>query len=418
MPSYNYVARDQRGKIVKGNIEAPSLTNARTTLRQQGFFVTSIKEFKSKSATTIKKTTITIDDGKKVYTHLSFFEKVSLNELVIFSRQFATLIKAGLSITQTLSTLREQSESKKLKEIITKVIFDIESGETLSDAFEKYPKTFSHFFISLIRAGESAGILDEVLEEIADYYEKEQDIRQKVKAAFTYPTIVLTMAFLVILIMLKFVVPVFDKVYSQLDVPLPAPTQFLIYLSHIISRLWYIIIIVVVGLVLFYIWFRDTPTGRPIIDRIRLQIPLFSILTLKTSLYRFSNTFGLLLQSGLSILTAMEVVQELAINVVISEAIKKIAAGISEGENISTQMKSFSIFPPMLIQMVAVGEETGKLDNMLISAGKFYEREIEYLVKRLTTLIEPILTVILGVIVGFIAVSLYLPIFNLVSAVK
>lgn len=416
MPVFVYKGRDTASKTVSGSVEAANPAQARTLLREKGYFVTALKEQSSKGTGGAARAAAPSGRETAFSANFTLFKKkVKLDDLVIFSRQFATLVRAGLSLTSILSTVREQTTNEYLQEVLQRVQRDIEGGETLSDAFAKHPSVFSKLFISLVRAGELGGVLDQVMEEIANYYERDHDLRQKIKSAFTYPTVVLVLAFFVVVFLLSYVVPVFAQVYSQLRAELPLPTRMLVSVSKTVQKWWWLIIGMFFGSIAFYRYYKETPKGRPVVDRIKLQMPLFANLNLKSSLARFSRTFALLLGSGVTIIQAIEMVSEVAINSVISSRISSMRVPIQEGETLSTQFRKSAVFPPMLVQMVSVGEETGNLENMLMIAADFYDREVDYIVRRLTMLIEPLLTVFLGVVVGFIAISLYLPIFNLIS---
>lgn len=410
MANFLYSARDSLGKIAKAEIAAESMEQARSLLKRQGYFVTSIKEAKGRTKEKQE------EERKKVA--ITFFQKVGLDELVVFSRQFATLVRAGLTLTNTLSTLHDQTNNPLFKKIIDGVIRDVEAGETLSDSFAKYPRVFSSLFVSLVRAGEAGGTLDTVLEEIADYYDKEQDLIQKIRSAFTYPIIVIVIAFGVVLFLLAVVVPVFEQVYKQLNVSLPLPTIILLSISKVIKKFWYLIVLGGIGGFVFYQRFKDTKTGKPMVDNIKLRLPIFGNLNLKTSLSRFARTFGLLVRAGIPIIRCLEIAGGLSVNYYVSQAVSSMIGGVRDGESITDQIKLQKIFPPLLVQMSAVGESTGRIEDMFQETSKFYDREIDHIVKRLTTMIEPILTVGLGVIVGFIAVALYFPMFDLVRAIK
>lgn len=418
MPVFAYKGRDTGSKTVSGSVEAANPAHARSLLREKGYFVTALKEQAGKGVAAAAGTAaVSKGSGSGLSYKFSFFKKkVKLDDLVIFSRQFATLVRAGLSITTILSTVREQTASEYLQEVLQRVQRDVEAGETLSDAFSKHPAAFSSLFVSLVRAGELGGVLDQVMEEIANYYERDHDLRQKIKSAFTYPAVVLILAFLVVVFLLSYVVPVFAQVYSQLRTQLPLPTRILVAISKIAQKWWWLIIGSFFGSIMFYNYYKESPKGRPVVDRIKLQMPLFANLNLKSSLARFSRTFALLLGAGVTMIQAIEMVSEVAINSVVSSRISNMSGPIQEGESLSAQFRKSALFPPMLVQMVTVGEETGNLESMLLTAANFYDREVDYIVRRLTTLIEPLLTVLLGFIVGFIAISLYLPIFNLINA--
>lgn len=417
MAVFLYKARDTGSKVVSGTIEANNAAQARALLRERGYFVTTIRQQGSAAAQPAARNAVAVssDTASLASRKFSFRRKVKLDDLVIFSRQFATLVRAGISLTTILYTVREQTTNEFFQEVLIKVQRDIETGDTLSDAFSKHPQVFSSLFVSLVRAGELGGVLDEIMEEIANYYEREHDIIQKIRSAFMYPAVVMVLAFVVVVILLWKVVPVFAKVYEQLRAPLPLPTRMLIEMSHVVEKWWWLIIGLFFGSISFYRYYKETPRGRPIIDRIKLQVPIFANLNLKSSLARFTRTFALLLRSGVTIIQAIDMVSQITLNTVITSRIANMIKPVQEGESLFNQFKKSSIFPPMLVQMIAVGEETGNLENMLISASNFYDREVDYIVRRLTILLEPLLTVLIGIVVGFIAISLYLPIFSLIE---
>lgn len=413
MAIFSYTARDLSGKIVKAEIIAQDKNSARVLLKQQGYFVTSLKEISRSSGETA--TDKAIKRERKIFP---FLQRVKLDELVIFSRQFATLVRAGLTLTNVLSTLRDQTSNPFFREVIESVITDVEKGETLSDSFAKHPKVFSNLFVSLVRAGEAGGTLDAVLEEIADYYDKEQDLMQKIRSAIAYPIIVCVIATGVVSFLIMVVVPVFEQVYRQMGISLPIPTQMLISISKVAKKYWYVFLFGIVGSLVFYRRFKETKTGKPIVDNVKLRLPIFGNLNLKTSLSRFSRTFGLLVRAGVPIIKCFEIVGGLSLNYYVAKAILPIIDGIKEGESITDMLKLQKIFPPLLVQMSAIGESTGKIEDMFLETARFYDREIDHIVKRLTTIIEPALTIVLGVIVGFIAVALYFPMFDLVRGIR
>lgn len=401
---YEYTARDRRSRVVRGELEAENEQQLRNLLRERGIYVTKVKPRTAQA---------------RVQPATALFSpKVKLDDLVVFSRQFATLTRAGLNLTAVMDTLRNQTTNVKMQQVLTQIQQDVQSGESLGNAFARHEKIFTPIFVSLVAAGEAGGVLDEILDEVAIYFEKEQDLRQRIRSAFAYPTVVMVVATLIVIFLLWKVVPVFEKVYSQLNVPLPLPTIILVQLGKFMQQWVWLVFLSLAGLFLFYQWFKNSKTGKPVVDRLKLQMPLFANLNLKTSLTRFTRTFALLVRAGVPILQALQTVSSIRINFVIMKAISEMQDGIREGESVAAELRKRPIFPPLLVQMAAVGEETGNMEEAFFAVADYYEREVDYLVRRLTSVLEPALTVILGVIVGFIALALYLPIFNVVQAIR
>lgn len=413
MPKFAYVARDRRSRVVKGEIDALDLREARLLLREQGLFATKIEGQTTQTAASRSRAA---QEQRTYWNPLR--RKVKLDDLVVFCRQFATLVRSGLNLTAVMSTLEEQSENPALRRILRDVHQWVQGGESLGEAFGRYAKSFTPLFVSLVKAGETGGVLDELLEEMAVYFEKEQELRQRIRSAFTYPSVVMTIAIGVVIFLLAYVVPVFDNVYQKLGAPLPLPTIILIRIGNVMQRGWPVVLAALAGSFVFYQYAKDSSWGRPILDRVKLQVPVISNLVLKSSLARFSRTFALLVRSGVAIVPALEVVQKVDLNTLVAESVKEMQDGIREGESIRAEMKRQAIFPPLIVQMTAVGEETGNLEESLFSVAGYYDREVDFIVRRLTTLLEPMLTLFLGVIVGFIAIALYLPIFSVVQMVR
>jgi type IV pilus assembly protein PilC len=402
--TYAYRVRDTDGRIIGGTLEADSQGAVASRLRQMGYAPISIEESKP---------------GLKREITLPGLNRIKLKDLAVFSRQFATMINSGLSLLRALTILAEQTESKALAEIIGQVRNEVEQGTALSTSLAKHPKTFNRLYVAMIKAGEVGGFLDKVLLELADSIEKEVELRGKVRSAMTYPIAVFAMVIMIVAAMLVFVVPQFETLYSQLGGQLPFLTRILLGASRFVAG-WgggVVVIAVVVGVIAFR-RFHATPAGRFAVDRAKLRAPVFGPLVQKTVLSRFSRTLSTLLGSGVPILQSLEIVSETVNNDVVSRAVKDVQDSVREGESLAVLLAKHSVFPPMVVQMLAVGEETGAIDVMLDKVGDFYDAEVSAAVDSLTSLIEPILIAVMGSVVGGMVVALYLPMFNIINLVK
>jgi type IV pilus assembly protein PilC len=402
--TYAYRVRDTDGRIIGGTLEADSQGAVASRLRQMGYAPISIEESKP---------------GLKREITLPGLNRIKLKDLAVFSRQFATMINSGLSLLRALTILAEQTESKALAEIIGQVRNEVEQGTALSTSLAKHPKTFNRLYVAMIKAGEVGGFLDKVLLELADSIEKEVELRGKVRSAMTYPIAVFAMVIMIVAAMLVFVVPQFETLYSQLGGQLPFLTRILLGASRFVAG-WgggVVVIAVVVGVIAFR-RFHATPAGRFAVDRAKLRAPVFGPLVRKTVLSRFSRTLSTLLGSGVPILQSLEIVSETVNNDVVSRAVKDVQDSVREGESLAVPLAKHSVFPPMVVQMLAVGEETGAIDVMLDKVGDFYDAEVSAAVDSLTSLIEPILIAVMGSVVGGMVVALYLPMFNIINLVK
>ncbi|MEO1062607.1 MAG: type II secretion system F family protein [Actinomycetota bacterium] len=402
--TYSYKVRDKAGKTVEGSLDADSEELVRAKLREMGMTPVEIK----KAGT-----------GLSMEINIpGLSDRVKLKEIAVFSRQFATMINSGLSLLRALNILASQTENKALKEIIKSIARDVEQGVSLSDAMVKHPKAFNDLYIAMIRAGEVGGVLDSVLLKLATTIEKQVELRQRVKSAMTYPVAVLGLVILILTAMLLFVVPMFETLYDDLDGTLPMPTQILLTVSRGFSS-FFPFFLVGTGLTVFLIkrWGK-TERGRWVLDSIKLKIPVFGVLTHKTAMARFSRTLESLLMAGVPILESLDITTQTVGNVVVAKAVREVQDSVREGEPLAKQLVAQSIFPPMVAQMMAVGEETGALDEMLGKIGQFYEQEIDALVDALTSLLEPLLIVVLGGTVGGMVVALYMPMFNIVNLIE
>jgi type IV pilus assembly protein PilC len=344
--------------------------------------------------------------------------KVKLKELSVFSRQFATMVNSGLPILRGLAILAEQTDSKELARVLEAVRSDVEQGASLSAAMAKHPKVFNDLYIAMIKSGETGGVLDDVLLRLASLLEREVHLRQKIKSAMTYPIAVVALVILIMSAMLLFVVPQFKNIYSQLGGTLPLPTRVLLMMSEMMKKYWYVFIFLAVAARFFFNRYKRTANGREVVDRLKLKVPVFGSLFHKTALSRFSSTLGMLLRSGVPILQALDIVTDTVNNRVIAKAVADVQNSVREGESIAKPLSKHAIFPPMVVQMLAVGEETGQIDTMLDKVATFYDNEVEASVDALTSLIEPLLIAIIGGAVGAAVIALYMPMFNIIKLIQ
>jgi type IV pilus assembly protein PilC len=399
--TYSYRVRDRQGKIITGTLEADNENAVSQRLREMGYFVIGVEEEKPSLA--------------KREIHI-FAPKVKGKDITVFTRQFATMINAGLPLVKCLSILSEQTESPVLTEVISDVQHEVEMGRSLSEALSKHPEVFKDLYTSMVRAGEIGGVLDDVLLRVATTLESEDDIRRKIKSALTYPVAMFAISILLLIIMLIFVVPAFENMFKEMGAELPLLTRLIMGISHfLLSWKGLLFLAVLVGAAFYLRRWIKTPSGRRRLDSLKLKLPVFGNLFHKISLSRFSRTLGTLVASGVPILQALEITANTVGNVLVAEAVENVRTGVKEGESIARPLGQSPLFPPMVTQMLAIGEETGALDTMLNKVSDFYDSEVSATVEALTSLLEPILIVFLGVVVGTIVISLYLPIFSLIS---
>ncbi|MFQ3586133.1 MAG: type II secretion system F family protein [Fimbriimonadaceae bacterium] len=400
MPVYSYTYRDATGGVQKGTAEAESEDILRRRFEEQGFTITEISMIKSRG------------------TRQKSYGRVKLNNLAVFCRQFSTMVDAGVSLVRCLDVLSQQQQDPRLKKIIIDVGERVEGGESLSRAMQRHPKAFSNLFIGLIRAGEVGGVLEESLQRLSHFLEKDVELRRKVKAALTYPVLVLVMATGITIFLVYWFVPQFAKILSDLGLPddaMPGPTKFLIDLSHGLERNWWIFVLAIIGIVVAFKVFAATRFGRRVVDRVKLKVPVFGKLHHKICMARFSRTLGTLLTSGVPILQAMETTAGVVGNTIMSDAVMEARARIREGDRIGDPLETSRLFPPMVVHMIGVGEESGSLDFMLQKIADFYEAEIEATLASLTAALEPIMILLMGFIVGFIVISMFLPFASVIS---
>jgi type IV pilus assembly protein PilC len=402
--TYAYKVRDREGKVFTGSLEADNSALVANRLRQMGYVPIAI----DKKA------------GPGVRRDISIpglSNRVKLSEVAVFSRQFATMINAGLTLLRSLSILSTQTGNAYFKQVIEQIRSDIESGSSLSQALGRHPKQFNNLYVSMVRAGESGGNLDHTLADLSTAIEKQVELRGKIRSAMTYPIMVLALVCMILTAMLLFIVPIFKKMYTELGGKLPLPTQLLVKISDIAVNGAPFVLLGVIGLAFAYRRWVRTATGRATRDRVALKVPIFGGLIRKTAMARFSSTLATLLSSGVPVLESLEITADTVSNVVVADGVHAIAEGAKRGEPLTRPLRDHPVFPPMVTQMMAVGEETGAIDSLLHKVAKFYEDEVQRTVEALTSLLEPLLIVILGGAVGAMVVSLYLPMFDIIKLV-
>jgi type IV pilus assembly protein PilC len=401
VPSFKYNAMDRGGRAVAGTLEADSVEVVRAKLAELSYHVLNINETKA---------------GNGVQGFLNGLQRVKLKEMAVFSRQFATMIDAGLSVVKCLDILQKQSRNPQLKEVIGQIKQDVAGGTSLTEALQRHPRVFSSLYINMIRSAEAGGILDQVLDRLSGFLEKEHETRGKIKSAMTYPAVVFFFAMLMLFALLMFVLPKFKGIFESMGLKLPLATKLMLNFSSYFQSYWYLGLLFLIGLVVFVKLAIRTDRGRYAFDAMKLKVPIFGDLILKTAVSRFARTFGTLITSGVPVLRALEIVSDTAGNRVISDVVARARVSIKEGDKLSTPLFGSKIFPVMVTQMIAIGEETGRLDMMLTKVANFYDEEVDSTLKGLTSLIEPIMIVGLGVIVGFIAISVISPIYSIVGS--
>jgi type IV pilus assembly protein PilC len=404
MAEYSYKALDKGGKEVKGAIEASSEEVIIEKLRNMGYYPLEVVLHKKKAS----QVDILALPGLRV-----IFHRVKTKHVMTFTRQFATLIDAGLPILRSLAILQEQVESSVFKEKINRIAKDIESGSTLSDALSKHPKVFDNLYVNMVRAGEIGGVLEAVLNKIAEFLEKRQAIIGKIRSAMMYPVVVVFLAGVIVSFILVFIVPKFKDIYDQLGAELPMPTQMLVEGGNILAHDTHWVILGIIALVFVYKKINSTKEGKFRLDTMKLKMPVFGQLLRKSGIVRFAGTLATLITSGVPILQALDICRETSGNEVITRALNDVYDSVKDGETIHEPLSKCKVFPPLVVHMVAVGEETGAIDQMLSKVAEAYEREVDDTVNALTSILEPVLIVFLGVIVGAIVIALYLPLFNI-----
>lgn len=402
--AYAYKGRNGEGKIVKGRVDATSEAAVASRLRTMGLSPVSIQEAAEGT-------------GLNREIKLSAGSGVKLKELAVMSRQMATMISSGLSLLRTLNIIADQTSNKKFNSVLADVRDQVESGVSISDAMKRHAAIFPPLMINMVRAGETGGFLDGALEAIAENFEKEVKLRSAIKSAMTYPVIVLCMTIVGVTAMLLFVVPIFEKMFAGLGKPLPLPTLILVQISH--AMVFVVPVIAVAGIVFAFWWpkHKNDEGVRKRLDPFKLRMPVFGSLLKRIAIARFSRNFSNMVSAGVPILQALRIVGETSGNYVIEKALTEVAEGVRQGESIASPMSRQRVFPSMVTQMVAVGEDAGSLETMLDKVADFYEQEVESTTEQLTAMIEPLMIAFLGVVIGGMVVALYLPIFSIASAV-
>ena len=401
MPVYQWVGKNRLNKVQKGEMEAQSEEGVRASLVRQRITPTRIKA-----------------KPKDLFENIKFLQpRVKENDIILFARQFSTMIDAGLPIIQCLDILHNQQSNATFKKMLKQVKESVEGGATLAEALKKFPKQFDDLFVNMISAGEAGGILDAILRRLAAYMEKAARLKAKVKGAMTYPLVTLGIAVVVLAVILIFVIPVFEEMFADFGSELPAPTQLVVAMSDLVkSKIVYIIIAFFLGAFAFKKYYA-TEKGRDTVDDLLLRLPVFGMLLRKVAVAKFTRTMGTMLASGVAILEALDIVAKTAGNRSVEKAIYNVRSGITEGRTMADPLTESGVFPPMVCQMIAVGESTGALDAMLEKIADFYDEEVDQAVENMTALIEPLMLVFLGVTIGGLVVAMYLPIFKMAGAI-
>ncbi len=398
--TFVWKGRTTAGEVQGGELALDSREAVLAQLRRQRIIVTSVRE-----------------KPRDIKINLPWAQGVKTKDLAVFTRQFATMINAGLPLVQSLEILGRQTERDNFKEIIETVTGDVESGSTLHEAMAKHPKAFDKLYTNMVGAGEAGGILDEILQRLASYIEKADSLKRKVKGAMTYPAVVMTVAIGVTVFMLAVIIPTFAKMFSDFGHALPLPTRIVLMLSDGLRAYWWLLLILGVGGAFGLKHYYKTDQGKHVIDRAVLRVPVLGEVLRKAAVARFTRTLGTLVSSGVPILNGLEITANTAGNIIISDAVMATRTSIGQGETIAKPLSEAEVFPPMVVQMIAVGEETGALDQMLTRIADFYDDEVDTAVSSLTSIIEPVMIVVMGLLVGGMVVAMYMPMLNLVNVV-
>jgi type IV pilus assembly protein PilC len=397
MPSFTYTARAVNGELKTATMDAANRDDVIAQLKRQRMSVVKVDENKAQKKAS---------------------GSIKMRDIVIFTRQFSTMINAGLPLVQALDILAKQSENKVLQDVTRAVVFDVESGHTVADALSKHPKAFNDLYVNMVAAGEAGGILDTILMRLATFMEKNDALVRKVKGAMIYPGVIMSVAGIAITVLLIFVIPVFEKMFGSVGLALPLPTRVVIAMSRFLKGYWWAVAGGAAGGVFMLKNYYKTSNGQLNIDKLMLKVPILGDVLRKSAVSRFTRTLGTLISSGVSILDGLEITAKTAGNRVISDAIMASRASIAGGDTISAPLQKSAVFPPMVISMIAVGEQTGGLDEMLSKIADFYDEEVDAAVSNLLSMLEPVMIVFLGVVVGGMVVAMYLPIFDMINAVQ
>lgn len=397
MAMFAYVGRTRGGQTISGEMDAPNRDAVVAQLRKQQILATSVKQ-----------------KAKDIQINI-FGGGVNDRDIAVFTRQFATMIDAGLPLVQCLEILSTQQPNRIFKKALQEIRQDVEGGSTFANALKKQPKVFNHLYTNMVEAGEAGGILDTILNRLAAYIEKAMTLKRRVKSALIYPSTIVTVAVVVVVFLLLFVIPTFKSMFEGFGATLPLPTRIILEASRLMTAYWYIMTGVLVASIVGLRYYYKTPNGRRVIDSLLLQAPVFGELIRKVAVAKFTRTLGTLISSGVAILDGLEITARTAGNKVVEEAVMRTRASIAEGKTIAEPLKASKVFPPMVVSMIAVGEQTGALDSMLSKIADFYDEEVDVAVANLTSLLEPMLMVFLGVVIGGVVIAMYLPIFKLIT---
>ena len=403
MPNFKYVARDDSGKPINGFFEAADYAAAVDMLRKRGLTIVSVNESAAKS---------------KIFAFSFRRKRVKTDDLVVFSRQLATMVDAGIPLVGALDILGSQIENKAFGEIILRIQNDVETGSSFSDAIAKHKRVFSPLFVNMVKAGESSGMLDEILDRLAVYLEKTSNLQKKIGSALIYPAVVSAMAAGITLLLLLKVIPIFKDIFSGFGAELPRPTAILISVSDALQRYFPVVFMVVVFLVIVIARYVNTDKGRLKYDSLLLKLPVFGTLLTKVAISKFTRTFSTLIKSGVPILNSLEIVGKTSGNKAVEKALDIVRTNVCEGEGIAEPLAKSKIFPPMVVRMVSVGEQSGELEKMLSKIADFYDAQVDASVSGLTSLIEPLIIALLGIVIGTIVICMFLPIFKMTSVVS
>ena len=398
MPIYRYVAKEKMGRTVSGTLEYSDRSLLIAALRKKGLVIISIEDTKRKKAIFLGK-------------------RVKLEEVVIFSRQLATMVDSGIPLVQAMDILADQIENPNFKKIVSTIRDDIEVGSSLSEALLKHPQVFSPLYINMVKAGESSGSLDDILDRLASYLEKSNNLQRKVKSSLIYPAVVISMAILITLVMLLKVIPTFKGIFKMLGGTLPLPTRILILISDTLRKMFLYVVIALSGIIFAIKKYLKTSQGRAVFDSSILRLPVLGPLFRKVAVAKFTRTLATLVKSGVPILSSLEIVGKTSGNSVIEKALEDVRKSIKEGENIAGPLEKSGVFPPMVVRMVNVGEQTGELEKMLGKIADFYDDQVDAAVSGLTSLIEPLIIGFLGIVIGGIVIAMFLPIFKMTELV-
>ncbi len=404
MANFKYVAKDQQGKNITGSLEAKDRSDVIDMLRKKDLIIVSVEEAAAKFGFAIP----FLSKRKR---------RVKLDDLVVFSRQLATMVDAGIPLVGALDILGEQMDNKTFAGIILTARNDVETGSSLSDALAKHKRVFSSLFVNMVKAGESSGMLDEILDRVAAYMEKTNSLQKKVSSALVYPAIVSGMALAITLLLLLKVIPIFKTIFEGFGAKLPAPTMFLIIVSDTLQKYFFFLVFLVIAIIFFVNRYINTEKGRVQLDTLLLRLPIFGILFRKVAISKFTRTLSTLIKSGVPILAALEIVGKTSGNKMVEIAVDNVRIHVREGENIAEPLAKSKIFPPMVTRMVSVGEQTGELEKMLSKIADFYDEQVDTSVSALTSMIEPLIIAFLGIVIGSIVICMFLPIFKITSVV-